>query len=157
MEIAARLESCLQDEDAAVLSFTALLEEESGVLTSRHAFGDLQAVSERKQRFAEQLGMLGARRDVLLGELGLPAGHEGMRQAAAEYPGVGATWEALLAHCAHAAGLNERNGALVALHLRHADEALDALRTLLPDANGLYSASGRSRGPGSNRNSIVAR
>jgi flagella synthesis protein FlgN len=156
MDNTAQLLACLLEEDAMILEFTALLEDETIALSDRRSFETLQAITERKNEFAVRLSELSNRRDALLGEVGLPPAHEGTHQAAAGHAELAGPWKTLLDHSAVAAGINERNGALIDMHLRYTEEALDALRSLTA-ANTLYDANGgRRRNPSSSGKSIVA-
>lgn len=156
METTAQLLSCLLDEDATILEFTVLLDDETNALTDRHSYETLQAITERKNEFAVRLSELSNRRDTLLAELGLPAAHEGTGLAAEKHAELAEPWKMLLAHSAAAAAINERNGALIDMHLRYTEEALGALRTLTASTN-LYDSTGsRSRHPSGSAKSIVA-
>jgi flagella synthesis protein FlgN len=156
MENTAQLLACLMEEDAMILEFTVLLADETTALTDRRSFETLQAITERKNEFAVRLSELSNRRDALLDEAGLPPAHEGTHQAAAAHEELAGPWKTLLDHSAVAAGINERNGALIDMHLRYTEEALDALRSLTT-ASSLYNANGgRSNKPAGSGKSIVA-
>jgi flagella synthesis protein FlgN len=139
--------NCILEEDALIIEFTDLLRAESAALTERKSFETLQAITESKNQFAGRLQALSDRRDGLLAELGLSAGHEGTGAAAALHAELSEPWATLLANSAAAAKINERNGVLIDVHLRYTEEALGALRKLTTASN-LYDASGRSRGAG---------
>jgi flagella synthesis protein FlgN len=156
METTAQLLSCLLDEDATILEFTALLEDETNALTDRHSFETLQAITERKNEFAVRLSELSNRRDSLLAELGLPAAHQGTGMAAEQHAELAQPWKTLLEHSAAAAGINERNGTLIDMHLRYTEEALGALRSLTASTSLYDSTGGRSRHPAGSAKSIVA-
>lgn len=156
MDTGAQLLACLLDEDAVIVEFTALLEMETTALTDRQSFNALQSITDNKNEFAARLAELSLRRDTLLESMGLPAGHEGTEQAVALYPDLAYSWKTLLGHSAMAAGVNERNGALIDMHLRYTEDALEALRTMTKASN-LYDAQGRSGALAGSRKSIVAR
>jgi flagella synthesis protein FlgN len=149
-----KLKECLLEEDALVVEFTELLGSETVALTERQSFHALNAITESKNGIAARLHELSARRDGILAELGLENGHAGTTQAAERDPDVAAIWRQLLDRCAAAAGINDRNGALIDMHLRYTEEALDALQALSKRSN-LYEANGRSR-QGSTGKTIVA-
>ncbi len=156
MDYVAQMLDCLREEDAAVVAFTSLLEEESAALAGRQSFETLQAITDRKNEYAALLGGLSHRRDSLLAELDLPAAHEGTEAAAARYPALAEAWQTLLTHSAHAAAINERNGTLIDMHLRHTEDALEALRNVGAASN-LYTSQGRSGVAGALRKAYVAR
>ncbi|ANN78296.1 flagella synthesis protein FlgN [Bordetella flabilis] len=155
MNSAEKLYECLLEEDALVVEFTELLGSETVALTERQSFQALNAITESKHGIASRLQALSERRDALLAEMGLPPGHGGTTQAAERDPDVGRIWAQLLDRCAAAAGINDRNGALIDMHLRYTEEALDALQALTKRAN-LYDANGRSRQGGGSGKTIVA-
>jgi flagella synthesis protein FlgN len=149
-----KLHACLLEEDALVVEFTDLLGSETVALTERQSFNALNAITESKNGIASRLHALSARRDAILAELELPAGHAGTDEAAARHPEIAPVWRGLLDRCAAAAGINDRNGALIDMHLRYTEEALEALQTLTRRSN-LYEANGRSR-QGATGKTIVA-
>jgi flagella synthesis protein FlgN len=149
-----QLQQCLLEEDALVVEFTELLGSETVALTERQSFNALNAITESKNGIAARLHQLSARRDEILAELGLPPGHAGTNEAAAHYPDIEPVWRQLLDRCAAAAGINDRNGALIDMQLRYTEEALDALQALTKRSN-LYEANGRSR-QGNTGKTIVA-
>lgn len=155
MNTAEKLYECLLEEDALVVEFAELLGSETVALTERQSFNALNAITESKNGIASRLHALSERRDALLADMGLPAGHAGTTQAAEQHPDIAEIWRRLLDRCAAAAGINDRNGALIDMHLRYTEEALDALHALTKRAN-LYDASGRSRQGGGSGKTIVA-
>jgi len=161
MDYVAQLLDCLREEDAVIIEFTSLLEDETTALSGRQSFEALQAITDRKNEFAARLGGLSHRRDTLLDELGLPAAHEGTDLAVAQYSGhpeLAEAWQTLLAHSAKAAAINERNGSLIDMHLRHTEDALETLRGVGAGAAGnLYTSQGRSGAAGALRKAYVAR
>jgi len=158
MDYVAQLLDCLREEDAVIVEFTSLLEDESTALSGRQSFEALQAITDRKNEYAARLGGLSHRRDTLQEELGLPAGHEGTEAAVARHPELAESWQTLLAHSAKAAAINERNGSLIDMHLRYTEEALETLRNVGAGAAGnLYTSQGRSGAAGALRKAYVAR
>ena len=139
--------ACLLHEQEAVNAFIELLQQESQALVARAAPAALGEITERKQLAAERLAALGNERDAVLHSLGFAAGHAGTEAAAARYLDVAPVWQALLEASATAKQLNERNGVLIATHLRFNQDALAALRSA-SGAN-LYGANGRQPAIGS--------
>jgi len=139
-----RLHECLRQEAAEVAQFADLLEAEALAVAENHSPGQLQSLTEGKLAGARRIQELGERRDALLAELGLPAGHGGADLAAAADPEVGAAWTRLLELSDRARELNLRNGALIDTHLRHTRRSLDLLREIAGIAN-VYDAKGRAR------------
>lgn len=154
MNATEKLHECLLEEDALVVEFTELLGSETVALTERQSFNALNAITESKNGIAVRLHELSARRDALLAELGYAPGHAGTTAAAADHPDIAATWRQLLDRCAAAAGINDRNGALIDMHLRYTEEALDALQSMTRRSS-LYEANGRSR-QGNTGKTIIA-
>lgn len=154
-DIVEKLLACVLEEDGLITEFATLLGAETVALTERKSFDNLQAITEAKNEFAARLQALSDLRNGLLAELGLPDGHQGTGLAAEQYPQLAGPWKMLLDRSAAAATVNERNGALIDMHLRYTEEALVALRKLT-STNGLYDAYGRSRKPAGNLKSIVA-
>lgn len=150
-----KLQECLLEEDALVVEFTELLGSETVALTERQSFHALNAITESKNGIAARLHALSERRDGILAELGLPGGHAGTTQATERHPEIAPIWRQLLDRCAAAAGINDRNGALIDMHLRYTEEALDALQSLAKRSN-LYDANGRARQGGGSGKTIVA-
>ena len=110
--------------------------------------GDIDAlhdITERKSGIAHKLVELSQTRDALLAEIGLPAGHAGTEQAAAQHPQLAGVWQALLSKSESANEINLRNGALIDVHLRYTQQSLDALRGLGggPASTSTYDAQGR--------------
>jgi flagellar biosynthesis protein FlgN len=157
MDYVAQLLDCLREEDAVIVEFTSLLEEESTALSGPQSFDALQAITDRKNEYAARLGGLSHRRDTLLAELDLPAAHEGTEAAVVRHPELAEPWQTLLAHSAKAAAINENNGSLIDMHLRHTEGALETLRNVGAGSN-LYTSQGRSGGAGAAvRKAYVAR
>ncbi len=118
----------LDVEVAALESFVALLRREQDLL----AAGDterLLSLIEDKNALANRLAALAQAREAHLGRGGFPAGREGMEGWLARHgtPAQRATWAALLKLAAEARALNETNGKLIGLHMRHNQQAFAAL------------------------------
>jgi flagella synthesis protein FlgN len=154
MNATEKLQQCLLEEDALVVEFTELLGSETVALTERQSFNALNAITESKNGIAARLHALSDRRDALLNELGFGPGHKGTTEAAEQHVEIAETWRQLLNRCAAAAGINDRNGALIEMHLRYTEEALDALQAMTK-RSGLYEANGRSR-QGNTGKTIIA-
>ncbi|CAM3541571.1 Flagellar biosynthesis protein FlgN [Bordetella sputigena] len=154
MNATEKLLECLREEDAVVAEFAELLGSETVALTERQSFNALNEITVSKNGIAARLHELSERRDALLAELGFGPGHEGTTEAAARHPEIADTWRQLLDRCTAAAGINDRNGALIDMHLRYTEEALDALQSLTKRSS-LYDPNGRSR-QGNTGKTIVA-
>ena len=124
------LQACMKQEDALITEFAAILEAETEVLVGPGDIDALHDITERKSGIAHKLVELSQTRDALLAEIGLPAGHAGTEQAAAQHPQLAGVWQALLSKSESANEINLRNGALIDVHLRYTQQSLDALRGL---------------------------
>src|SRR5690606_33578551 len=113
MELPDSLLDCLVRETALVSEFSVLLEAETQALVNREAFDQLPGLAQQKEELALRLAALSDHRDSLLARLGLPAGHEGTGQAAAQDARLSVTWQDLLARAAKAHELNDRHSALI--------------------------------------------
>lgn len=151
------LQACMKQEDALITEFSAILEEETKVLVGPGNVDALHDITERKGNIAQQLVDLSHTRDGLLAEIGLPAGHAGTEQAAAQHPQLSDVWQALLAKSASANEINMRNGALIDVHLRYTQQSLDALRQIGGlGGTSTYDAQGRGARATPGRKPIVA-
>ena len=139
------LQACMKQEDALITEFAAILEAETEVLVGPGDIDALHDITERKSGIAHKLVELSQTRDALLAEIGLPAGHAGTEQAAAQHPQLAGVWQALLSKSESANEINLRNGALIDVHLRYTQQSLDALRGLGggPASTSTYDAQGR--------------
>ena len=120
------LQACMKQEDALITEFAAILEAETEVLVGPGDIDALHDITERKSGIAHKLVELSQTRDALLAEIGLPAGHAGTEQAAAQHPQLAGVWQALLSKSESANEINLRNGALIDVHLRYTQQSLDA-------------------------------
>ncbi|WP_459618378.1 flagella synthesis protein FlgN [Bordetella sp. 2513F-2] len=153
----ASLQDCIEHETALVRDFIAATEAEAAALADRKAHASLQQAASRKEALASQLAELGARRDELLAEMGLPPGYAGTDQAASLHPQLAPAWHTLRQLADTARQQNARNGALIAVHLRHTGESLQALRQITQaGAAATYDARGRGPRPTGSRRSIIA-
>ena len=151
----------MKQEDALITEFAAILEAETEVLVGPGDIDALHDITERKSGIAHKLVELSQTRDALLAEIGLPAGHAGTEQAAAQHPQLAGVWQALLSKSESANEINLRNGALIDVHLRYTQQSLDALRGLGggPASTSTYDAQGRgtrSAGPQAHRRRLNA-
>lgn len=152
---AAPLQTCLLAETVAVRRYAQLLEDEAAALTEAQAFDALGEITDGKNQIAAELATLGERRNAILADLGLASDHAGTDAAVVAHPELAPTWRTLLADVAQARELNQRNGTLLEVHMRHVQHSLDALRSVT-GKTGLYDAQGRSAtAPGAGK-SIVA-
>ncbi|MFG0233249.1 flagella synthesis protein FlgN [Achromobacter sp. 413638] len=152
------LQACMKQEDALITEFAAILEAETEVLVGPGDIDALHDITERKSGIAHKLVELSQKRDALLAEIGLPAGHAGTEQAAAQHPQLAGVWQALLSKSESANEINLRNGALIDVHLRYTQQSLDALRGLGggPASTSTYDAQGRGTRSAPGRKPIVA-
>ena len=137
----------MKQEDALITEFAAILEAETEVLVGPGDIDALHDITERKSGIAHKLVELSQTRDALLAEIGLPAGHAGTEQAAAQHPQLAGVWQALLSKSESANEINLRNGALIDVHLRYTQQSLDALRGLGggPASTSTYDAQAAAR------------
>ncbi|HSQ03485.1 MAG TPA: flagellar protein FlgN [Burkholderiales bacterium] len=116
-----------RDEAAA---FVALLKAEQRALRDGSAV-DVERLAPAKSRMADSLSAHTAKRLAFLDVLGYAPDSRGMHEWARAHPrnpaGV-AAWEDLQEHAARAHALNDANGKLIDLRLRHCRQALAALK-----------------------------
>ncbi len=148
------LATLLSRELRALESFVVLLQREQSLLSA----GDTEAVTTlaaEKSRAAGELGQLAASRDSHLVRMQLPAGRSGMDNWTASDAGTASLqdWKQLLQLAAEARTLNEANGQLIALHLKHYQQgisvlmaAVDRTATYGPDGQPRLGVGGRSLG-----------
>ncbi|PSJ22747.1 flagellar protein FlgN [Halomonas sp. ND22Bw] len=119
-----------------------LLEEEQALLVVGEIDGRrLNALAEEKTAVQQDLEDTEVIRARVQRQLGYAEGTEGARQAAAD-AGCLDGWQAMLNQARHIARLNERNGRLLELRMRHNQQMLDYIHRLAdPDT---YSADGRT-------------
>ncbi len=119
-----------------------LLEEEQGLLVEGEIDGQrLNALAAEKAALQQALEETEEARARVQHRLGYAEGTEGARQAA-EDAGCLDGWQAMLDQARRIARLNERNGRLLELRMRHNQQMLDTIHRLAdPDT---YSADGRT-------------
>ncbi|QFT86658.1 FlgN protein [Halomonas sp. THAF12] len=119
-----------------------LLEEEQSLLVAGEIDGRrLNALADEKTALQQALEETEETRARVQRQLGYAEGIEGARQAAAD-AGCLDGWQTMLDHARQIARLNERNGRLLALRMRHNQQMLDYIHRLAdPDT---YSADGRT-------------
>jgi flagellar biosynthesis protein FlgN len=146
--------SLLSQELRTLRSFIELLNTEQRLLTSGAAEG-LAALADEKSRAATTLGQLAASRDRELSRMHLPTGRAGMDAWVLSNEGYArnADWDQLLQLASESRSLNEGNGKLIMLHLRHNQQALSVLMaaadqtaTYGPDGHPRQGTPGRSLG-----------
>lgn len=126
-------------------AFVQVLEAEGAALSQRAAPAELGALTDRKNRLADQLQQLGQERDAALQALGYEPGHAGANAAAAAMPAIAPAWAALQTTANTARQLNERSGIFIRTHLQFANDALAALRSAATSTTP-YGADGRPAG-----------
>jgi flagella synthesis protein FlgN len=148
------LAGLLSRELRALESFVALLQREQSLLSA----GDTEAVTTlaaEKSRAADELGQLAASRDSQLASMQLPVGRAGMDNWTTSDAGAAGLqdWKQLLQLASEARTLNEANGQLIALHLKHYQQgisvlmaAVDRTATYGPDGQQRLGVGGRSHG-----------
>lgn len=133
--------AALEAERQVTARFVDLLRHEQHVLSSGTA-DDLETITPRKARLAEEISRYVEARRAHLIRLGLTPDVRGMRTWAALHsePGkAGALWESLHALAGQARALNETNGMLIEMRLQHCERSLAALN----EASGRTTLYGR--------------
>ncbi|MFG6176408.1 flagella synthesis protein FlgN [Halomonas sp. THAF12] len=136
------LQRLLDDQISRLNDLSGLLEDEQALLVAGDIDGrrlnELAADKAGLQQALEDTETLRAR---VQRQLGYPEGVEGARRAA-EDAGCHEGWHAMLDKARHIARLNERNGRLLELRMRHNQQMLDYIHRLAdPD---VYAADGRT-------------
>lgn len=135
-------------------SFIDLLGQEQALLAAGSTDG-LTGLAAEKSTVALELGRLASARDGELARLNLPQGRAGMDAWILTDAGAPSEdhWVSLLLHAAKARTLNESNGKLITLQLRHNQQALavlmaatDQAATYGPDGHPRSGTGGRSLG-----------
>jgi flagella synthesis protein FlgN len=119
---------CAERDRAA--AFVVLLKAEQQALRDGAA-ADVERLAPAKARMADELAAQGAKRLQLLAALGYAACARGMQQwadAHADNAPAVAAWTLLQQHATEARALNDANGKLIDLRLRHCRQALAALQ-----------------------------
>lgn len=120
--------SVLDEEIGKLREFISLLQREQELLKS----GDtekLLPLIDTKTQLANTLAALSQARETHLGRQGLPGGRAGMEAWLARHGNdpLRKAWQELLTLAAEARALNELNGKLIGLHMRHNQQAFAAL------------------------------
>lgn len=146
----------LAQETEYFQAFSRLLDEEAALLAAPHDAEAVRAMAEQKQAYAERLHACEQRRLQLAAEL-LPdmADAPARLQQLRLTPAVEAAWLPLADAAQAAHDRNRRNGIVLGVHLKHVDQAIQAMRqanqqTELYDAQG-RTARGRSKASGAGR------
>lgn len=138
--------STLAREAELARALEALLETESGELAGADP-GRIEALAARKLELTRQAADLARARNAALVEAGLPEGRRGLETACRA---GGGEWrqrlDELLARAHRVRTLNDRNGALVDLRLRHTVAALGVLMRSGPEDTPVYSRDGLAHG-----------
>ncbi len=147
-----RLLANLCAERDAAEAFVVLLKAEQEALR-RGAASDVERLAPEKIRMADALARHTAARLEALGALGLQRSAAGMQAWVVVHARNGtarAAWQALRKHAAQARALNETNGKLIELRLRHCRQALSALEQACGDTT-VYGPQGHTIPPAASR------
>src|SRR5690606_35103846 len=136
---------CIEQQSALVREFIDTLEAESALLLETTPNETLEALTARKNNYAQRLGELDRERTERLGRLGFGADRDGVEAAIFAHPMLRDPFDTLLGLAAQARELNQRNGQIIDIFLASNRRALDTLRTLVGDD--LYDAKGRLNRP----------
>ena len=118
----------LNREHAAIGVFLELLGQEAQAMTDG-AFAELPGLAERKSHLADQITLIGRRREAQQQALGHGPGRSGADAAAtAGDAALKTAWQQLLARAAEAHELNHRNGVMVHTHLDFTRQTLNFLK-----------------------------
>lgn len=147
-----KLLAALTAERAALMSFTALLEREQGMLVANDT-DQLLELSEQKSSDAISLNKLAeARRSLLRQNIPQPSDTGAIRTWLKTHnPGGLSIWQEILTLAGRAQQLNNTNGELIQMKLRHNQQTLTVLSNAVNKAN-LYGPDGQtSFSPGGGR------
>lgn len=140
------LVNLLHREHAAIGLFLELLGQEARAMTEG-AFAELPGLAERKSRLADQITLLGRRREAQQLSMGHGPGRSGADAAAAAGDATLKTaWRELLERAAQAHELNHRNGVMVHTHLDFTRQTLNFLKA---GGQPLYGPDGTHQSGGS--------
>ena len=134
--------ACLNAEIDETNNFIDLLEKEAEILVSSESLSEIPALTEAKEASAHQLTQLGKQRSQLLQILGGAGDRAQMDALAATDDELWTAWQILLATAEEASVLNQRNGTLISVHLRHTQQSLEALRSAA-GVGDVYTADGK--------------
>ena len=148
---ASSLIAALTAERAALQKFVALLEREQGLLEENQT-DQLLELSEQKSRDALELNKLSEARRALLKQHLPQLTIDGIRSWLEKHSQQGlGVWEEVLTLAERAQLLNDANGQVILMKLRHNQQALSVLSNAVNKAN-LYGPDGQpSFSPGSGR------
>jgi flagella synthesis protein FlgN len=122
------LVNLLHREHAAIGLFLELLGREARAMTEG-AFAELPGLAERKSLLADQITLLGRRREAQQLSMGHGPGRSGADAAAAAGDTTLKTaWRELLECAAQAHELNHRNGVMIHTHLDFTRQTLNFLK-----------------------------
>ncbi len=127
--------------------FLAVLHEEHNALIAGHIDLLLKLAQQKTDQFVS-LGRLSTIRDQMLATQGLPPGEDGIDSWLARHKNpleeetVASTWRELLEIATTAHQINQENGALIEVKLRHNQKALHILQTAADQMRG-YGPSGQ--------------
>ncbi len=143
--------AALAAERAALQKFVALLEREQGMLVENHT-EQLLELSEQKSRDALELNKLAEARRALLKQHIPQLTVEAIRAWLETHSREGlAAWQEVLSLAERAQLINNANGAVIQMKLRHNQQSLAVLSSAVNKAN-LYGPDGQpSFSPGSGR------
>ncbi len=149
------LQNCLQQETTLIQQFISVLQAEAQALGQTADTDALTASTKEKNRLFDLLSEIGRERQTYLQQLGYSADKIGLKAAADEYPVLKPLYLNLFDSARQASALNTVNGAVIDIHLRRNQQALDALRRL-GNIDQLYDASGRAHAAPAYRKEIKA-
>lgn len=139
--------SRLHDERDALNAFVTLLETEQGILTSEDT-SPLLDLAESKSKSANRLtAIINARRDALRNTGGLDM--SSWLQSVA--PNALPIWREILLLAERAQQLNNTNGELIQVRMRHNQQALGVLHSAASNSAGLYGRDGQPNLPSARR------
>ncbi|MER1966512.1 flagellar protein FlgN [Castellaniella sp. GW247-6E4] len=136
---------CIDQQSALVREFIQTLDEESALLLDSTPNETLEALTQRKNDYAQRLGDLDRERAQRLGRLGFGADRDGVEAAVFAHPPLRDAFDTLLELAGRASELNRRNGQILDVFLASNRRALDTLRGLMGE--NLYDAKGRLSRP----------
>jgi len=135
---------CLDSEIDEISLFIDLLEKEAVILIESESLDEIPVLAQRKEASAQQLTKLAAQREQCLRALGGAGDRSQMEELAASDDALWQAWQTLLDIAEQARGLNLRNGALIDIHLRHTQQALEGLRNAMGISD-VYTAEGKAK------------
>ncbi|WP_269494425.1 flagella synthesis protein FlgN [Castellaniella sp. S9] len=136
---------CIDRQSALVREFIQTLEDESALLLDSTPNETLEALTARKNDYAQRLGELDRERAERLARLGFGSDRDGVEAAVFAHPVLREPFDALFELAAQASELNGRNGQILDMFIASNRRALDTLRALMGED--LYDAKGRLSRP----------